>query len=38
MKLLFVLVYGYYMKYNGRNYKINQSGNYYEEYCKSLIK
>ena len=30
--------YGYYMKYNGRNYKINQSGKYTEEYCKSLIK
>jgi DNA topoisomerase-1 len=30
--------YGYYMKYNGRNYKINQSGNYSEDYCKSLIK
>lgn len=30
--------YGYYMKYNGRNYKINQSGKYTEEYCKGLIK
>tara|TARA_Y100000389_G_C17456262_1_gene518388 strand:+ start:537 stop:2621 length:2085 start_codon:yes stop_codon:yes gene_type:complete len=30
--------YGYYMKYNGRNYKINQSGKYTVEYCKGLIK
>ena len=29
--------YGYYMKYNGRNYRINQSGKYNEEYCNSII-
>ena len=30
--------YGYYMKYNGKNYKINQSGKYNEEYCLGIIK
>ena len=30
--------YGYYMKYNGKNYKINQSGKYDEEYCLGIIK
>jgi len=30
--------YGYYMKYNGKNYKINQSGKYSEEYCLSVIR
>ena len=29
--------YGYYMKYNGRNYRINQSGEYSEDYCNSII-
>jgi len=30
--------YGYYMKYNGKNCKINQSGKYTEEYCLSVIR
>lgn len=30
--------YGYYMKYKGENYKINQSGKYSEEYCLSVIR
>jgi DNA topoisomerase I len=30
--------YGYYMKYKGKNYKINQSGNYTKDYCLSVIK
>ena len=30
--------YGYYMKHNGKNYKINQSGKYNEEYCLSIIR
>lgn len=30
--------YGYYMKYKGKNYKINQSGKYSEEYCLSVIR
>ena len=30
--------YGYYMKYNGKNYKINQSGKYTEEYCLGVIR
>ena len=29
--------YGYYMKHNGKNYKINQSGKYNEEYCLGII-
>jgi len=29
--------YGYYMKYNGKNYKVNQSGKYTEDYCLSII-
>ena len=29
--------YGYYMKYRGKNYKINQSGKYTEDYCLSVI-
>ena len=36
--LIYIGQNGYYMKYNGRNYKINQSGNYSEEYCNGLIK
>ena len=30
--------YGYYMKYNGKNNKINQSGKYTEEYCLGIIR
>ncbi len=30
--------YGYYMKHNGKNYKINQSGNYSEDYCINIIR
>ena len=30
--------YGYYMKYNGKNHKINQSGKYTEEYCLGIIR
>ena len=30
--------YGYYMKYNGKNYKIKQSGKYTEDYCLSVIR
>ena len=30
--------YGYYMKHNSKNYKINQSGKYDEEYCLSIIR
>ncbi len=30
--------YGYYMKHNSKNYKINQSGNYSEDYCYSIIR
>tara|TARA_Y100000996_G_C22551193_1_gene653750 strand:- start:185 stop:2251 length:2067 start_codon:yes stop_codon:yes gene_type:complete len=30
--------YGYYMKYSGKNYKINQSGKYTEDYCLSVIR
>ena len=30
--------YGYYMKHNNKNYKINQSGKYTEEYCLSVIR
>jgi DNA topoisomerase I len=30
--------YGYYMKHNGKNHKINQSGKYTEEYCLSVIR
>ena len=30
--------YGYYMKHNGKNYKINQSGKYTEDYCLSVIR
>ena len=30
--------YGYYMKYNGKNFKINQSGKYTEEYCLSILR
>ena len=30
--------YGYYMKHNGKNYKINQSGKYNEEYCLGIIR
>tara|TARA_B100001094_G_scaffold283080_1_gene295586 strand:+ start:3338 stop:5386 length:2049 start_codon:yes stop_codon:yes gene_type:complete len=29
--------YGYYMKHNNKNYKINQSGKYKEDYCLSVI-
>jgi len=30
--------YGYYMKHKGRNYKINQSGDYTEEYCSGILR
>ena len=30
--------YGYYMKHNGKNYKINQTGKYDEEYCLGVIR
>ena len=30
--------YGYYMKHNGKNYKVNQSGKYTEEYCLGVIR
>ena len=30
--------YGYYMKYKGKNFKINQSGKYTEEYCLGVIR
>ena len=30
--------YGYYMKYKGKNYKVNQSGKYTEEYCLGVIR
>jgi DNA topoisomerase-1 len=30
--------YGYYMKHNGKNHKINQSGKYTEDYCISIIR
>tara|TARA_B100000579_G_scaffold87633_1_gene68844 strand:+ start:950 stop:2998 length:2049 start_codon:yes stop_codon:yes gene_type:complete len=30
--------YGYYMKYKGKNYKVNQSGKYTEEYCLNVIR
>ena len=30
--------YGYYMKHNCKNYKINQSGKYNEEYCLGFIR
>ena len=30
--------YGYYMKYSGKNYKINQFGKYTEDYCLSVIR
>ena len=30
--------FGYYMKYKGKNYKINQSGKYPKEYCFSILK
>ena len=29
--------YGYYMKHQNKNYKINQSGKYTEEYCQKVI-
>tara|TARA_A100001037_G_scaffold306810_1_gene355935 strand:- start:6143 stop:8224 length:2082 start_codon:yes stop_codon:yes gene_type:complete len=34
---IYIGQYGYYMKANGRNYRINQSGKYTEEYCNSII-
>ena len=34
---IYIGPYGYYMKYKGRNLKINQSGNYTEEYCLNVI-
>ena len=30
--------YGYYMKHNGQNHKINQTGKYDEEYCLGVIR
>jgi DNA topoisomerase I len=30
--------YGYYMKHNGKNYKIDQTGKYDEEYCLGVIR
>ncbi len=30
--------YGYYMKHNSKNYKINQNGKYTEEYCLSILR
>tara|TARA_B100000902_G_C26746815_1_gene638887 strand:- start:116 stop:583 length:468 start_codon:yes stop_codon:yes gene_type:complete len=30
--------YGYYMKHNNKNFKINQSGKYTEDYCLSIIR
>ena len=30
--------YGYYLKYNGKNFKIHQEGKYTEEYCLSVIR
>ena len=30
--------YGYYMKHNSKNYKINQSGDYSEDYCYDIIR
>ena len=35
---IYIGPYGYYMKYKGKNVKINQSGNYTEEYCLSVIR
>ena len=34
---IYIGPYGYYMKYKGKNLKINQSGNYTEEYCLNVI-
>ena len=30
--------YGYYMKHKGKNYKVNQDGNYTEDYCLSILR
>lgn len=35
---IYIGPYGYYMKYKGKNLKINQSGNYTEEYCLSVVR
>ena len=35
---IYIGPYGYYMKYKGKNVKINQSGNYTEEYCLSALR
>lgn len=34
---IYIGPYGYYLKHKGRNYKINQSGQYSREYCESVI-
>lgn len=34
---IYIGQYGYYMKSNGRNYRINQSGKYTKEYCNNII-
>tara|TARA_B100002051_G_C16743057_1_gene645592 strand:- start:1853 stop:3916 length:2064 start_codon:yes stop_codon:yes gene_type:complete len=35
---IYIGPYGYYMKYKGKNYKINQSGEYTKEYCLRVLK
>ena len=35
---IYIGPYGYYMKMNGKNYKIKQDGNYTEDYCLSVIR